>query len=178
MSLLARVSEILRTREVPHVLVGASALTFHGVVRSTFDVDLFAVDRTCLDPRTWDVLAAEGIDVEVRKGDPDDPLAGVVRFAAVSELPLDLVVGKHLWQRRAIDRAQAATFMGLEIPVLRGGDLILFKLFAGGPQDAWDIQQLLMGPEQASLIAEVERDLQDLPGYASRLWRKILDPAS
>jgi hypothetical protein len=66
--------------------------------------------------------------------------------------------------------------MGVEIPALRGSDLILLKLFAGGPQDAWDIQQLLAGPERAPLIAEVERDLQDLPGHASRLWRRILDP--
>lgn len=35
MSLLARVSEALRTRGIPHVLVGASALTIHGVNRST-----------------------------------------------------------------------------------------------------------------------------------------------
>ena len=52
------------------------------------------------------------------------------------------------------------------------------KLFAGGPQDAWDIQQLLLGPERDSLIAEVERELTDLPGYSYHLWRRILDPGS
>lgn len=176
MSLLAQVSGVLKAKEIPHVLIGASALTIHGVIRSTLDVDLFAVDRACLDSRFWDVLAMEKVGIEVRKGDPDDPLAGVVRFETGTELPLDLVIGKHLWQRRAIERAQAAIFMGVEIPALRGSDLILLKLFAGGPQDAWDIQQLLAGPERASLIAEVERDLQDLPRHASRLWQRILDP--
>jgi hypothetical protein len=177
-SLLARVSEILRAQGIPHVLVGASALTIHGVNRSTLDVDLFTIDRTCLDPRIWDGLATEGVGVEVRKGDPDDPLAGVVRFEVATELPLDVVVGKHLWQRRAIERAATATFMGVDIPVLRGVDLILLKLFAGGPQDAWDVQQLLMGPERDSLIAGVERELTDLPGHSSRLWQRILDPGS
>jgi predicted nucleotidyltransferase len=177
-SLLARVSEVLRARGIPHVLVGASALTIHGINRSTIDVDLFTVDRACLDPGVWSVLATEGVGVEVRKGDPDDPLAGVVRFEAAPELPLDVVVGKHLWQRRAIERAETAIFMGVEVPVLRGADLILLKLYAGGPQDAWDIQQLLMGPERASLIEEVEKDLPDLPTRASRLWRRVLDPGS
>ncbi len=178
MSLLAQVSGVLRTQGILHALIGASALTIHGVNRSTLDVDLFTVDRACLDPRLWERLATKGIGVEVRKGDPDDPLAGVVRFEVATELPLDLVVGKHLWQRRAIERAATATFMGVEIPVLRGVDLILLKLFAGGPQDAWDIQQLLMGPERDSLTAGVETELSDLPGDSSRLWRRILDPGS
>ncbi|HET7042001.1 MAG TPA: hypothetical protein VFI13_08270, partial [Gemmatimonadales bacterium] len=95
MSLLARVSEVLKARGIPHVLVGASALTIHGVNRSTIDLDLFTVARACLDPRMWEGLAAEGIAVEVRKGDPDDPLAGVVRLKAAPELPLDVVIGKH-----------------------------------------------------------------------------------
>jgi hypothetical protein len=177
-SLLARVSEVLTAQGIPHVLVGASALTIHGVNRSTIDVDLFTVDRACLEPRMWDVLAAEGVSVEVRKGDPDDPLAGVVRFEAAPELPLDVVVGKYQWQRKAIERAEEGAFLGVEIPVLRAVDLILLKLYAGGPQDAWDIQQLLTGPERDSLIAGVEKELPDLPGDFSRLWRRILELGS
>jgi predicted nucleotidyltransferase len=174
-SLLARVSEVLKARGIPHVLVGASALTIHGINRSTLDVDLFTLDRACLDPLMWEALAAEGVSVDVRKGDPDDPLAGVVRLEVPPELPLDVVVGKHRWQQRAIERAEPATFLGVRIPVLRGVDLILLKLFAGGPQDAWDIQQLLTGPERASLIEGVERELQDLPKECSRLWGRILE---
>jgi hypothetical protein len=177
-SLLARVSGVLQVAGIPHVLVGASALTIHGVNRSTIDVDLLTVDRACLDPRTWDVLASEGVGVEVHKGDLDDPLAGVVRFELAPELPLDVVVGKHRWQQRAIERAEMAIFMGVEVPVLRGADLILLKLYAGGPQDAWDIQQLLLGSERASLIEEVEKDLPDLPTRASHLWRQILELGS
>jgi hypothetical protein len=177
-SLLARVREVLKARGIPHVMVGASALTIHGVNRSTIDLDLFTIDRACLDPRMWEGVAAEGIAVEVRKGDPDDPLAGVVRLRAAPELPLDVVVGKHRWQRRAIERAETATFMDVEVPVLGGVDLILLKLYAGGPQDAWDIQQLLMGPERGSLIEEVEQDLSDLPARAAHLWRRILELGS
>jgi len=173
-SLLARVSEVLKAQGIPHVLVGASALSIHGVIRSSLDVDLFTVDRACLDPRIWDGLAAEGVGVEVRKGDPDDPLAGVVRFEVAMELPLDVVVGKHLWQRKAIERAANATFMGVDVPVLSGVDLILLKLFAGGPQDAWDIQQLLDGPERESLVQGVEQELPTLPRACSTLWRRIL----
>ena len=176
MSLLARVSEALRAAGVPYALIGASAMTIHGVNRSTIDVDLFVLDPACLDRRFWDPLAAEGISVEVRRGDPDDPLAGVARFEIPPELPLDVVVGKYVWQRKTIERAQTAIFAGVEVPVLTGVDLILLKLYAGGPQDAWDIQQILAGPERESLLAGVERELPALPKDCSRLWRRILDP--
>lgn len=175
MNLLARVSESLRAAGIPYALIGASALTIHGVNRSTLDVDLFAVDPACLDRQTWDLLAAEGIGVDVRRGEPDDPLAGVVRFEVPIELPVDLVVGKYVWQRKMIERAGTAIFAGVEVPVLGGADLILLKLYAGGPQDAWDIQQILAGPERDSLIAGVERELPELPKECSRLWRRIAE---
>ena len=64
----------------------------------------------------------------------------MVRFGAPGESPIDVVVGKFGWQRRVLERAEP---MG-ELPVVRAADLILLKLYAGGPQDAWDIQQLLL----------------------------------
>ena len=59
------------------------------------------------------------------------------------------------------------------MPVLRPSDLALLKLYAGGPQDAWDIEQLLAGADRGALIAEVESRLADLPPRATALWRRI-----
>jgi hypothetical protein len=63
---------------------------------------------------------------------------------------------------------------GSVLPVVRAADLILLKLFAGGPQDAWDIEQLLAGADREELIAEVDREIAPLPKEAGDLWRKIL----
>jgi hypothetical protein len=49
----------------------------------------------------------------------------------------------------------------------------LFKLAAGGAQDAWDIARLLK-VSQPTVIAEVEERLSDLPSYAAELWQRIL----
>ena len=159
MSLLGRVSAALQEEGISYALIGASALTIYGINRSTLDVDLFTTAAACLDRRTWDSLGGEGIGIEVRKGDFDDPLAGVVRFTTPGESPVDLVIGRFAWQQKAIERARRAVFAGLELPVLTVVDLILLKLYAGGPQDAWDIQQLLVGPERETLTTGVERDL-------------------
>jgi hypothetical protein len=46
-----------------------------------------------------------GIEVEIRRGDADDPLAGVVRLASPGNRPADLVVGRSAWQARTLERA-------------------------------------------------------------------------
>jgi hypothetical protein len=46
-------------------------------------------------------------------------------------------------------------------------------LYAGGPQDAWDIAQLLAAGDRERLYTEVEQYLGDLPTPAVRLWRRI-----
>jgi hypothetical protein len=121
-------------------------------------------------PDLWADLRNRGVAVEVRKGDLTDPLAGVVRFQAPGENPIDVVVGKFPWQTRILERAEPIG----ETLVVRAADLVLLKLYAGGLQDAWDVQQLLARPFREELIREVESRLSDLPARCQGLWSKIL----
>ncbi|MFL6197108.1 MAG: hypothetical protein ACJ75H_23180 [Thermoanaerobaculia bacterium] len=130
------------------------------------------VESSYLQPARWAVLQESGVAVEVRKGDAFDPLAGVVRFDQAGERSVDLVIGKFTWQRKILERA--ITPSGQSIPVVGAADLILLKLYAGGPQDAWDIQQMLATEDRETLIVEVDEGLPDLNAEASALWRKIL----
>jgi hypothetical protein len=171
LTLLGRVHSLLARAGVPHALIGAAALALHGVSRSTHDIDLLATDPSCLIPDLWASL--ESAEVEIRKGGLDDPLAGVVRFTAPGDSPVDLVVGKARWQAAALTRAENRCFADVELPVLRAADLILLKLYAGGPQDAWDIVQLLAASDEQRLSAEIESHLGALPAPAVSLWRRI-----
>lgn len=175
MSLLARVVAALQEAEIRFAVIGAVALPTLGVSRATLDIDLLTTDLRSLDARQWLTLEDAGIEVDPRRGDADDPLLGVVRFSQQGDTDVDLVVGRHAWQTRAVTRARELQVSGLVLPVVRGEDLILLKLFAGGPQDAWDVQQALAGPQRAELMAAVERDLGDLPAGARKLWKKILE---
>jgi len=174
MTLIYQTVTVLQRMGIAHALIGAVALTIHGVNRATHDVDLLVVDLSCLRLDFWTDLEDRGISVEVRKGDPMDPLAGVLRFRTPGEGPMDVVVGKFKWQRAILDRAVLMPAESL-IPVVRAADLILLKLYAGGAQDAWDIQQLLDGDDRDELVAEVEKFLPELPSDAAKLWRKILE---
>lgn len=170
MSLLDEIRSTLDAAGIRHALIGALALSAYGINRATLDLDLFTTDARCLTSTLWTDLQNRGVAVEVRKGDLTDPLAGVVRFQAPGEGPVDVVVGKFVWQTKILERAES---LG-ETPLVRAADLVLLKLYAGGPQDAWDVQQLLARPFREELIREVDSRLSDLPPRCQDLWKRVL----
>jgi hypothetical protein len=148
-------------------------MAVHGVSRSTRDLDLFTLTVECLESSMWLPLAASGIETRLHRGDADDPLAGVARFTAGGDDPVDLIVGKSRWQADIVGRSRETSVEGARIPVADVSDLIALKLYAGGPQDAWDIEQLLAATDRAALAAAVEALLPQLPDDARTLWTRI-----
>ena len=173
--LLDDVSRMLTSRGTPHALIGAGALAFHGVGRSTFDLDVLVTDRSVLVTAFWARLTGQGDILDLRVGDDEDPLAGVVRISRPGARPVDVVVGRAAWQSEALRRATPFALGTVAIPVISVADLVLLKLYAGGPQDAWDVEQLLRLKGRTPLAADVERQLPRLPEHASVLWRRIVD---
>lgn len=173
MTLGERVIAALEERGIAHAIIGATALAAAGVARSTLDLDLLTLDSRLLDPKHWNDLRAAGADVDVRRGDSDDPLAGVVRISMADERPVDIILGRYAWQGRAVERA-------VRLPdgrrLVQARDLVLLKLYAGGTQDLWDVRQLLAAVDHRSLVADVEQDLGDLPAGARELWANVRRP--
>ena len=152
-------------------------MSAYGVSRSTRDVDLLIVDQACLERELWSTLERAGAAVEIRRAGADDPLAGAVRVrGARTDNPVDLIVGRERWQREVVERARPGIIDGQSLPVARASDLILLKLYAAAPQDAWDVEQLLQSSDRESLIAQVEGGLPALPDEAHRLWARIVGP--
>ena len=172
MNLLERAVVHLQHQGVECAVIGAAALAVHGIARSTIDLDVLVADRRCLDHAFWQPVREAGVDVALRRGDAADPLAGVIRLAVAGEPNVDVVVGKPRWHAEVIRRAIPARVDGVEV---RAADLILLKLYAGGPQDAWDIAQLLATCERPALSPEVEARLDELPAEARHLWTRIVD---
>jgi predicted nucleotidyltransferase len=170
--LLARVFQVLQERQISFALIGAAAMAAHGVSRSTFDTDLFSVGPAALDDGIWKALATDGIDVDVRHGDDDDPLLGVVRCSHGEEA-IDLVVGRSAWQREIIARATPTLVFSLNVPIVTVEDLILLKLYAGGIQDRWDIQQLLTVASATLVLNDIDARVLALPERCQELWRQL-----
>jgi hypothetical protein len=168
-SLLSTIAAALENAGIPYALVGAAAMAVHGVSRSTLDQDLLVTDRRALDPGLWRTLA--GVAVDVRRGDSDDPLAGVIRFTAHGQRDVDVIVGRHAWQASMLARAGRVTLGAKTIPIVGVSDLVLLKLYAGGAQDRWDIAQLLAASGSTEVEADVERGIVDLPPHCREIWR-------
>jgi hypothetical protein len=173
LTLLGPVTARLRAQGIAFAVIGAAAMAVHGVARSTVDVDVLATARDCLDESTWAPLAADGIEARIRRGEADDPLAGVVRLRAAERAPLDVVVGRAAWQAAIAGRAQPTEIDGVVVPVATAADVILLKLYAGGPQDAWDIEQLLATEGRAALAGTVDAAVDALPAEARALWARL-----
>ena len=151
-------------------------MAVHGVTRSTFDLDLLTSDPQALLRPAWASLERRGVRVDVRVGDGDDPLVGVARFTTEETTTVDLIVGRGAWQAAIVGRARPHQVEGVVVPVASVADLIALKLYAGGPQDAWDVEQLLQTGDRAALRAAVEALLPSLPDEARSLWARIGRP--
>lgn len=172
---IAEVSALLDGLRIGHAVIGALALSLYGVVRATDDVDVLTTDPRCLERAIWNVRPPD-VTVDVRRGDADDPLAGVVRITPARGTRVDVVVGRSRWQDDVLARAPRMPLLGAAIPVALPDDLVLLKLYAGGPQDAWDIDQLL--DAVPGLDASVSSRLAVLPAECRVLWQRIVDARS
>lgn len=172
MSLLEQVHVLLVRERIAHAVIGAAAQAVRGVSRSTLDVDLLVLDDRVLTGATWEPVRADDTRVEIRHGDSTDPLVGVVRVTASGASAIDVIVARAGWARGVLERATSESIAGVSVPVATAADVVLLKLYAGGPQDAWDVDQLL--DVDATLAAEVESRVGVLPPDAQRLWKRIL----
>ena len=173
MSLLRAVGERLSGAGIRFALIGGEALALRGASRATFDRDLLATDPRALSATLWQEPVMIDARHEIRLGDEDDPLAGVARFEAPDERDVDLIVGRHPWQERILERAEPVDLGDARVALPRVADLILLKLYAGGPQDLWDVEQLLAASPAEAIVSEVAGRIAELPADCAALWRRV-----
>jgi predicted nucleotidyltransferase len=175
-SLLRDVIARLEAERIPFALIGAAAMAVHGVSRATADVDLLTVNARALQGELWSAFEARGVGLRVLRGDIDDPLAGSVRLSLAEGRMVDVVVGRHAWQREIIEAAPEASIGEVSLKVVRPAGLVLLKLYAGGPKDAWDVRALLESHEEAPAIkVEVDQLIARLPSESQALWMRLRD---
>ena len=159
--LIAEVATALSREKVEFVVIGAFAMLVRSAGRSTFDVDLLTTD-TRVFSLDWAASLPSAASVDSRRGEGDDPFAGVVAFSRRGDMSVDLIVGRWKWQKAIIDRGEPLSVFGLSLPVAARADLVVLKIDAGGPQDLVDAARLLeVGGDE--LRTEIERILPSLP---------------
>jgi len=170
------VCRVLDAMAAPYALIGAHAMAARGYPRFTVDVDLLTTDPRVLEQNAWSALETAGAIVERRRGDADDPLAGVVHILLADTTDVDIVLARWQWESDVISRAETLTVAeGVRIRVPRTSDLILLKLAAGGFMDLRDAAALLEISERAAVVKEIESRIGDVRPDVRSAWRELLE---
>ena len=150
------VRNLLERAGIRYALIGAAAVAIRGYPRFTQDTDFLTTDRRVFQPSLWDELRLRGVPVDIRQGDFDDPLGGVVRIGTAPG-QVDVVVGKSKWEGEVVERAEP-----------------LDTFAACGYKDLVDAASLLsLGPRD-ELIASVGATIARLPAEAQAAWSKLI----
>lgn len=172
--ILEEVAAVLESIGAPYALIGGRAVGVRGYVRSTLDYDFLTADPRVMQRETWHVMEEAGANIDIRKGDPFDPLAGVVHVTLADGEEGDVILAKWKWEAGVLERAERLPMRGLSIPVPTTSDLILLKLAAGGPGDHHDVMQLLKAAsDREQLIRDVEERIADLKSGPRKAWQRI-----
>ena len=167
------VVRVLKSLEASFALIGGHAVGLRGHPRMTLDYDLLTTERRVLQRDAWGALEQNGAKVDVRRGDSDDPLAGVVHIELPDGTEVDVVVGKWKWVQGVVDRAETLDVGALAIPVPLTSDLILLKLAAGGYHDLQDVKALLDVSERATVAEQVDERIDELSADVREAWQAV-----
>ena len=159
------VAEILESRGVGAVVIGAVALAAHGYVRFTEDLDLGVNTDLGTLSRVAEALRAAGFEVQVREPDGEDPLGGVVDVRG----PFWLVQIVNYGGRfpAVIDGGLAAADTvirpGSRLRIVPLPHLVALKLYAGGTKSRADIVELLSRNPDADMGAIRREGARKIP---------------
>jgi len=130
---------------IPYAIVGALAVSYYGIPRSTTDSDatiwLNGTGKSAHDLR--DGLIDRGYPTQVTPGDAEDPIVGIISVNDIYDNRSDLILGVRGMDAGASDRCVLASFMVCQVRIIGAEDLVAMKVFAGGPQDLEDVRGIL-----------------------------------
>jgi len=172
MNVIEAVSKVLESIGTPYALIGARAVGARGHPRMTLDYDFLIADSRVLERETWKDLENSGAMVDPRKGDFDDPIAGVVHIAFADGAEADVLLAKWNWELEILERAESLDVGGWVVPVPITSDLILLKLAAGGPVDLQDVVALL-ATDRETLTSEIDLKIDRVQPDVSAVWELI-----
>ena len=158
--LLLDAVEVLQREKIEYAVIGAFALSAHGVVRASTDVDvlLFTTPQHLARLRTR--LDRTGYGTELRHGDADDPIPAMLILSDAHNNHVDLLGGLRGMDPAIFSRTVEVPFRGVNLRIVGREDFIAIKCFAGGPQDLLDAQSAYrsaQGPVDLDLLRAVAR---------------------
>jgi predicted nucleotidyltransferase len=154
------VTEILARENIDYVIIGAFALSAHGVVRASSDVDALLYVSYPRLARISTMFEAAKFGVTLRRGDDDDPILSMLVLTDGYGNRVELLGGLRGLDPKVFSRAIEVQFYGVNLRIVGREDFIALKCFAGGPRDLEDARaafEAAQGPVDLDLLRAVTR---------------------
>ena len=163
----------LAKAEIPHCVIGATALAVRGLPRMTRDLDVAVM----IDDGAAAIgaLRRAGLRATTPTGTADDPEPMVIFVDPKTEVEVDLLIAAGDPEAAAIDQATLATVFGARAPVATLEDLLLLYLYSNQPKHVGDFAAIVQS-ERADL-ARTERTLALMHEEMLAEWRDRVQQA-
>jgi predicted nucleotidyltransferase len=145
--LLTDVIEILRRENVDYLVIGAFALSVHGIVRASRDADALLQISLSGIKKLQHMFKVAGFHVALRQGDADDPIPMMLVVSDSHGNQVDLLGGLRGLDPKVFSRGIEVPFQGVSLRIVGREDFIAMKCFADGPQDLLDAKDAYLGAE-------------------------------
>jgi hypothetical protein len=176
--LLLDAIEILRRERVDYLVIGAFALSVHGVVRASRDVDALLQISLTRIKKLQRKFEGAGFRVALREGDADDPIPMMLGLGDSHGNQVDLLGGLRGLDPKAFSRGIEVYFQGIPLRVVGREDFIAMKCFADGPQDLLDAKDAYLGAESPVDLDLMRRITRRFGRAAADRLEQMLSPAS
>ena len=158
--LLLDILEILKKEKVNYAVIGALAASFYGIVRASLDADA-VISLTFPSLRGLEkIFKKAGFHTDLRRGDPDDPIAALLAITDKHGNRVDLLTGIRGMDPEAFSRTVEAPLLGKHLRMIGIEDFIAMKIYAGSPKDLADAKNALAVSEKSidrTLLQKVAR---------------------
>jgi hypothetical protein len=153
-----RALRALEKAEIPHAVIGATALAVRGLPRMTRDLDVVVVLEDAFD--ALDALEAAGFRsvTPVRRGEEPEAMYVLERRGGGE---VDVLVAAAEPESTVVAEAKPAEVFGVQAPVATLEHLLLMYLYSNQPKHLGDFARIVTDAPGVDLAA-VERYLADV----------------
>jgi hypothetical protein len=152
--------QVLNRERIDYLVIGAFALSAHGVIRGSRDVDALVHVSTARFATLKVIFEEAGLETTLRQGDADDPIPRMLILRDAHANQVNLLGGLRGLDPAAFSCALVLPFFGEELRIVGREDFIAMKCFAGAPQDLLDARAAYAeapGPVDSDLLRRLTR---------------------
>ena len=156
--LLLDVVDVLAARSIDYAVIGALAASLHGAGRASLDAGLVVSASVMEGSQIDEALKRAGLATELRRGDLEDAIPGLVRVSDSFGNQVDVLLGIRGLGPKAFSRTVEVPLEGTRLRFVGREDFIAMKVAAGGPIDLVDAENAIAA-DPKSLDVELLRNL-------------------